>query len=131
MNTIKKVNGPLINLHVYDPSGDGNIVQLPKNTHVQIVYEHDTVAKYPSVRTIRRWLDEGELPSAVIGSSLCSYLIFNDTNTNGGNVSLWSWDTKGCTVTSTNRTHTICQCDHLYNFSDLMDFHEYIVRNSC
>lgn len=120
----------MITLNVYDASGDGNVIcQLPENSYVQVIYEHDTVAKYPSVQTIRRWLDEGEVPSAVFGSSLCSHLLFNEeNNTNIGNASLWLWDAKGCSVTSTNRTHTICQCDYLSSFADLMDFHEYIVR---
>lgn len=32
-----------------------------------------------------------------------------------------TWSEEGCRVETTNRTHTICQCDHLTNFAILMD----------
>ncbi|EFX70253.1 hypothetical protein DAPPUDRAFT_35643, partial [Daphnia pulex] len=31
----------------------------------------------------------------------------------------------GCSLMSTNRTHTLCKCFHLTGFSTLMDFHDY------
>lgn len=33
------------------------------------------------------------------------------------------WSTEGCQIESTNKTHTICQCNHLTNFAVLMDVH--------
>lgn len=119
--TDKQVNSPLISFTLYDPDGV-TPMKLPKNTHVKLVYEHDVIAKYPPIGTIRRDLKEDELMSAVIGSSLCSYLLLED------DVSFWAWDDQGCRVASTNETHTICQCDHLTGFATLMDFHNYTVR---
>lgn len=31
------------------------------------------------------------------------------------------WSTAGCKTVSTNRTHTVCRCNHLTNFAVLMD----------
>ena len=39
----------------------------------------------------------------------------------------WSWSDKGCKLQLTNRTHTICTCNHLTGFANLMDFHNYTV----
>jgi len=74
----KNANSPLITFTLYD--GTDQVIQLPENSYIQLVYEHDVVAKYPPVRNIYRWLDEGETPSTVMGSSLCSYLLLNQTN---------------------------------------------------
>jgi len=103
---------------------------LPENTQVQIVYEHKIPAKYPPIRTVRRSLEEGEEPSAVVDSSLCSYLLLNTSNPmmdDRGSESLWIWDGGGCNIALSNRTHTICHCNHLTSFINLMDIHDYIV----
>ncbi|XP_059469822.1 latrophilin Cirl-like isoform X3 [Neocloeon triangulifer] len=34
-----------------------------------------------------------------------------------------AWSSEGCEVEMTNRTHTVCKCDHLTNFAILMDVH--------
>lgn len=34
-----------------------------------------------------------------------------------------AWSDEGCRVLSTNKTHTVCWCDHLTNFAILMDLH--------
>ena len=66
-----------------------------------------------------------------MSSSLCSYLLLPQKSNGASTDSLlWSWDNQGCRVASTNRTHTVCHCDHLTGFSNLMDFHKYIVIRS-
>jgi len=111
------------------------MIQLPEKSHIQLVYEHDVAAKYPPVQNIYRLLDEGEKPSSVVSSSLCSYLLLlNETilsnmldiNSNDTS-STWKWDDKGCWVALSNRTHTVCHCNHLTGFANLMDFHNYLV----
>jgi len=99
------------------------------NSFVKLVFEHAWDAKYPPVRTIRRNLMDGEEPSAVIGSSVCAYLYFNETDFSSGNDEddFWTWDDEGCYVASSNRTHTVCHCNHLTGFANLMDFHDYKV----
>jgi len=122
----KQVNSPLITFTLYD--GTDQVIQLPENSYIQLVYKHAVAAKYPPVRNIYRWLDEGEEPSSVMSSSLCSYLLLNQTDSISDNVSSsWKWDDKGCWVASSNRTHTVCQCNHLTGFANLMDFHNYLV----
>ena len=126
----KQLNSPLISFVLHDPEAKEDIV-LPENSHVELIYEHESPAKYPPIRTLRRWLEEGEEPSAVFGSSHCSYLLLNKTSNqmvdDKENGSLWIWDDGGCKVVSSNRTHTICHCNHLTSFANLMDFHDYIV----
>ncbi len=126
----KHVNSPLITFTLYAPGGT-ELIQMPENSYIQIVYEHDVPAKYPPVHNIYRWLDEGEKPSSVMGSSLCSYLLLNQTTISNmdsnDKSSIWKWDDKGCWVASSNRTHTVCHCDHLTGFVNLMDFHNYLV----
>jgi len=112
----------LISFTLYDPDGITPI-KLPENSHVKLVFEHDDVtAKYSSVGTIRGIdLKENDVQNAIIGSSLCSYLLFEDHER------FWVWDDQGCRVLSTNETHTICQCDHLTGFATLMDFRNFTV----
>ena len=75
------------------------------------------------MRTVRRWLEQVESPSAVIKSAYCSFLNISDVNDNQ-----WMWDGEGCQVESTGRNQTVCLCNHLTSFADLMDFHDYVVR---
>lgn len=52
-----------------------------------------------------------------------SYFLSNFTK-NGKIIFFWSfsaWSEDGCYVESTNRSHTICMCNHLTNFAILMD----------
>ena len=32
-----------------------------------------------------------------------------------------AWSSEGCWLLESNRTHTICKCDHLTSFAVLMD----------
>ena len=125
----KEVNSPLITFTLYNPkSGIDEPSLLPSGTYAQLIFEHYIGAKYPPVRTLYRDLDEGEEPSSVMGSSLCSYLLRNhQTNTNSTNDPVWTWDDQGCRVSSSNRTHSVCICNHLTGFANLMDFHNYLV----
>ena len=50
------------------------ITEIPAGTFVEIVFQHAATAKNPPVRTLRRDLDPGEVPSAVIGSASCAFL---------------------------------------------------------
>jgi len=133
----KEVNSPLISYTIYDPEANGveEVESLSfGNSYVELVLEHTSVVKDPPVQTIRRNLMDGEEPSAIMGSSICSYLFFNTTNSlleNGSEIStnFWTWDDEGCQVHSTNRTHTICHCNHLTGFANLMSFHDYKVSN--
>jgi hypothetical protein len=74
---LKQVNSPLIS---YTIKGAGlsdlepAITNIPEGTFVQIVFEHAATAKNPPVRTLRRDLDPGEVPSAIIGSASCAFL---------------------------------------------------------
>ena len=34
-----------------------------------------------------------------------------------------AWSDEGCRVLTTNKSHTVCRCDHLTNFAILMDLH--------
>jgi len=45
------------------------------------------------------------------------------------NTNCWAWDDEGCQEYSTNRTHTVCHCNHLTGFANLMSFHDYEVSN--
>lgn len=122
----------MISLTIYDPEIGEKVTKLPENTFVQLVYEHSIVAKYPRVQTIRRELEEYEKPSAVVGSSICSYLMLNSTiksEMNSSDALVWVWDDHDCKLFSTNQTHTVCFCDHLSSslFTNLMGSHEYIV----
>lgn len=119
------MNSPLISYTLYHPGSrePTDIVTLPDDLYVQLVFEHETRAKYPPFLTIRRDLEEGELASPVVGSSLCSYLFLNEDK---NEVESWIWDDQGCRVVSTNRTHTVCKCNHLTGFANLMDFHKYV-----
>lgn len=78
----KKVNGPLISytLRKYD-SNNRHLIddQIPKDSFVELVYQHGELAKDPPVRILRRSLNPGETPSAVIGSSFCAFLSFNES----------------------------------------------------
>lgn len=120
----KVVNSPLISYTLYYPDSEQptDIASLPDDSYVQLVFEHDIGAKYPPVHTIRRYLEEGEIPSPVVGSSMCSYLFLSDIK----NATSWTWDDQGCRVASSNRTHTVCMCNHLTGFANLMDFHKYV-----
>ena len=129
----KEVNSPLISYTLYDPEA-GTVMEvskLPDGSNVQLVFEHTIGAKYPPVQTIHRDLDDGEEPSTVIGSSLCSFLSLNQMTKNkeagSKDIPLWEWDDEGCRVESTNKTHTVCICNHLTGFANLMDFHNYHV----
>ncbi|KAG8454505.1 hypothetical protein GDO86_000936 [Hymenochirus boettgeri] len=44
----------------------------------------------------------------------CSFWSYSKTNMSG------HWSTQGCRLLSTNKTHTICSCNHLTNFAVLM-----------
>ena len=109
----KEVNSPLISYTSYEPESEEltEVSRLPNGSYVQFVLEHSIRAKYPPVRNIYRDLDEGDVPSTVIGSSLCSYLVFNRNKSKG--VNNWTWNDQDCRVASTNRTHTVCLCNHL------------------
>ena len=130
----KEVNSPLISYTIFDPESEelteGS--KLPSGSYVQLVFEHGVGSKYPPVSTIRRDLDEGEVPSAVMGSSMCSYLVIDQTKnkeiTTTKATPYWTWDVEGCHVGSSNRTHTVCLCNHLTGFINLMNFHNYTVR---
>ncbi len=121
----KRINSPFISYTLYHPDANSSDEEapLPNDSYVQLVFKHEVNAKYPSVRTIRRDLNEGEENSAVIGSSVCSFLELNNGNSN----EIWTWDDKGCRVLSTNSTHTVCNCSHLTGFADHMDFHNFVV----
>lgn len=47
---------------------------------------------------------------------VCSYWDYDKTTYDGG-----FWSSDGCQVKSTNKTHTVCQCNHLTHFAILMD----------
>jgi len=121
----KEVNSPLISFTLYNPKANTSDEEapLPNDSYVQLVFKHVVDAKYPSFRTLRRDPDyEGE-ESTVMGSSICSFLELNKTNSKV----YWTWDDEGCRVLSTNSTHTVCKCTHLTGFADLMDFHDFDV----
>ena len=132
-----EVNSPLISFTLYDPEAkEGAEVKSFSfnDSYVELVFKHEIGAKYPPVKTIHRDLMDGEVRSAVIDSSICSYLSFNGSDNNSENFgdtneSFWTWDDKGCHVASTNRTHTVCRCNHLTGFGNLMNFHNYTVSN--
>ncbi|OCT97367.1 hypothetical protein XELAEV_18009587mg, partial [Xenopus laevis] len=44
----------------------------------------------------------------------CSFWSYSKTNMSG------YWSTQGCRLLTTNKTHTICSCNHLTNFAVLM-----------
>ncbi|CAH1774964.1 unnamed protein product, partial [Owenia fusiformis] len=48
------------------------------------------------------------------GNPRCSYFDYESD-------SVGSWSEDGCRALSTNKTHTVCSCDHLTNFAVLMD----------
>ena len=123
----------MISYTLYDPEA-GTVMEvskLPDGSNVQLVFEHTIGAKYPPVQTIHRDLDDGEERSTVLGSSLCSFLSLDQETrkkeAGSKEIPLWEWDNKGCRVELTNKTHTICVCNHLTGFANLMDFHNYIV----
>jgi len=127
------VNSPLISFTLHDPEGATFSLD---NLNIHLVFKHTIAAKYPTAKTIHRDLMKGEERSAVIGSSICSYLFLNSTNNqldndSKTNATFWTWDDEGCHVESTNRTHTVCRCNHLTGFSNLMNFHNYTVSFSC
>ena len=47
---------------------------------------------------------------------ICSYWNYDKTTYDGG-----FWSSDGCKVKSTNKSHTVCQCNHLTHFAILMD----------
>lgn len=47
---------------------------------------------------------------------VCSYWNYDKSTYEGG-----FWSSDGCQVKSTNKTHTVCQCNHLTHFAILMD----------
>ena len=51
--------------------------QIPRGTFVQLVFRHGEIAKDPPVIVLHRDLDYGETASAVIGSTICSFLSYN------------------------------------------------------
>ena len=124
----REVNSPIISYTLYNPDADSfdEVALLPNDSYVQIVFKHEVNAKYPPVRTLRRDPDyEGE-ESAVMDSSICSFLAQNEETNN----SSWTWENKGCRVLSTNSTHSVCKCTHLTGFTNLMDFHDFVVSHS-
>jgi len=125
----KAVNSPIISYTLYNPNATSFAEEapLPNDSYVQLVFRHEVNAKYPSFRTLRRDKDyEGE-ESTVMDSSICSFLVQNETTDSN---STWMWDNKGCRVISMNSTHTVCKCTHLTAFADLMGFHQFVVSQS-
>lgn len=125
----KQINSPLISYSLRNDETDEENVSnvstnIPEGTFVQFVYQHAKEAKDPPVRILHRDLDPGETPSPVIGSAFCAFLSYHASSFNVDGTT-WIWDGQGCTLESTNRTHTLCKCSHLTGFSALMDFHEY------
>ena len=54
-------------------------------------------------------------------------------NVTNGRCAFWDikrsdWSTAGCETVSSNRTHTVCRCNHLTNFAVLMDISNVPVR---
>lgn len=54
-------------------------------------------------------------------------------NVTNGRCAFWDikrgdWSTSGCSTVSSNRSHTVCRCDHLTNFAVLMDIAHIPVR---
>ncbi len=47
---------------------------------------------------------------------ICSYWNYDKTTYDGG-----FWSSDGCKVKRTNKSHTVCQCNHLTHFAILMD----------
>lgn len=72
----KQVNSPLIS---YTIGNRKQTLNLLNGTLVHLVFQHATRAKDPPVRTLRRALNAGEVPSAVVGSALCSFLAINSS----------------------------------------------------
>ncbi|GFN79102.1 adhesion g protein-coupled receptor l2 [Plakobranchus ocellatus] len=54
-------------------------------------------------------------PPKDLASPLCSFWKMDESYLSG------RWSQEGCEPVDWNRTHTVCQCDHLTNFAVLMD----------
>ena len=111
----KKINSPLIGYTFrYEQSP-----KFDDDDQVQIVHRHAMEAKDPPFKIIHRNLRPGEIASPVLSAAHCTFLDLRSSNSG-------VWDDAGCRLVSTNRTHTICQCNHLTGFANLMDFHDYV-----
>ena len=51
------------------------------------------------------------------GNPKCSYWHYEEDTYEG------DWRSDGCSVKTTNKTHTVCSCNHLTHFAVLMDIH--------
>ena len=60
---------------------------------------------FPCVITSSHWKRKQEVNKQLI------FLIFS------------AWSEEGCEIRKTNETHTVCECNHLTNFTVLMDVH--------
>lgn len=75
INDTKQVNTPLLSYTLRGGASEAYLKhKLPNGTVVRLAFRHGATAKYPPVRTLRRWRNPGEEPSAVIGSALCTFL---------------------------------------------------------
>ena len=111
----KKINSPLIGYTFrYEQSP-----KFDDDDQVQLVHRHEMEARNPPVKPIRRNLRPGEEASPVLSAAHCTFLNLHSPNSG-------VWDEAGCRLVSTNRTHTVCQCNHLTGFANLMDFHDYV-----
>ena len=41
-----------------------------------------------------------------------------------------NWSTQGCKLIQTDKSETICECDHLTAFALLMDMHQFVVSKN-
>jgi len=60
-------------------------------------------------------------------ASICPSLWTDFGKLDFDNEKSWTWNGEGCFLVSTNRSHTVCKCNHLTGFSAIMDFHNYTV----
>nr|CAB3263480.1 latrophilin-3-like [Phallusia mammillata] len=62
-------------------------------------------------------------PSPITHSEETLHCVYWDTDTSGGDAG--SWSTRGCSVLSSNATHTVCNCSHLTSFAVLIQIVDY------
>ena len=87
---------------------------------VRITFQH-TVEAWGQDRTeLRRKLNHGEAPKAVMGSAVC--VSWSETS--------FKWSPDDCRRISSHPDRTVCECRRLGAFAVLMDLHGYVGRSA-
>lgn len=109
--------------------------QLPSSSPVMTIVNSDVVGLIIASGMHQSSYDRLSTPlSAPLELTLRHLQSENITN---GRCAFWDikrsdWSTSGCETVATNRTHTVCRCNHLTNFAVLVDVtNTKVSKHSC